>query len=110
MTPEVGIVFRNKDLDAFTVDLNAHVPFGFEDNKVVLYPLAGANYTSWNRHDMEDAEHNDVSTHINRFGINAGAGIELRCTKSLKLSLEGKYCFNSHYSTAQVSLGISFIF
>lgn len=110
LAPEVGMIFRHKDLDAFTVDVNAHVPFGFENDKVALYPLVGANFTSWNRHGVDSASGDDVNTHVNRFGINAGGGVELRCTEALRLSLEAKYVFLRDYPTTVISLGISYVF
>lgn len=110
VVPEVGIIFRHKDLDGLEVNVNAHVPFGFENDKVALYPLAGVNYTSWGRHGVDEAGENDVTTHANRFGVNLGGGVELRCTSTLKLSLEAKYCLLNNYDNAQVSLGISYVF
>lgn len=110
VVPDVGIIFRHKDLDGLEVNLNAHVPFGFENDKVALYPLAGVNYTSWGLHGSGKEEGNDVTSHDNRFGINAGGGVELRCTSTLKLSLEAKHCFLRNYNNTQISLGISYVF
>lgn len=110
VAPEIGIVFRNRDRDALTIDLNAHVPFGFKNDKVAIYPLAGLNFASWSLHGNDENSADDVTTHINRIGLNTGAGVELRCTRSLKLTLEGKYTFIKSYSGAVVSLGISYVF
>lgn len=110
LAPEASVIFRNKDMDALSVALNVHVPFGFENDKVALYPLAGVEYVSWTRHTYDSQADKDVTSHSNRFGADVGAGVELRCTSSLKLSLEGRYTFVKSYSTTQVSLGISYIF
>lgn len=112
VAPEIGYIFRHNNLDAFTFDLNAHFPFGFTGERVAFYPLAGVNYSSWNSHfaadDIEDID--DVSTRVNRFGLNLGAGFELRCNESMKLSLEAKYGLVKGYTSAYVSAGISFVF
>ena len=120
LSPELGIVFRHKDRDALTFDLNAHVPFGFENGKVALYPLAGLAFSSWGVHDMEPVDEenkdrstpgeNDVTTHVTRLGANVGGGVELRCTSALKLSLEAKYVLVKDYSGAVITMGISYVF
>lgn len=112
IAPEIGYTFRHKSMDAFTFDINAHMPFGFTGEKVAFYPLAGMNFSSWNTHfNREDfAEMDDVSTRTSRFGLNVGAGFELRCNQNLKLTLEGKYCLIKKYSSAMISAGISFVF
>lgn len=112
VAPEIGYVFRHNDLDAFTIDVNAHIPFGFTGEKVAFYPLAGLNYSSWNSHFNREAfeDSKDVSTRTNRFGANVGAGFELRCSESLKLSIEAKYCLIKSFSSAQIAAGISFVF
>lgn len=112
IAPELGCVFRHHDKDALLVDVNLHVPFGLTDGgKVLLYPLAGLAFNSWNRHheSLIDPD-TDVTTHINRFGVNLGAGFDLRCTESLKLSLEAKYTLVKSYSSAFITAGISYMF
>lgn len=112
LAPEIGYIFRHNNMDAFTFDLNAQFPFGFTGERVAFYPLAGLNYSSWNSHfhadDLDKTD--DVSTRTARIGLNAGAGFELRCNESLKLTLEAKYCLIKHYNSALISAGISFIF
>lgn len=75
---------------------------------MALYPFAGPTYVSWGLHNRN--ENKDVTTHANRFGMNAGGGVEFRATSSLKLSLEGRYTFVKDYCGAQVNLGIMFVF
>ncbi len=112
ISPELGYIFRNNDMDAFTFDINAHVPFGFTGEKVAFYPLAGMNYSSWSRHfrtqGLESSD--DVSTRTARFGFNLGAGFDLRCSESLKLSIEAKYILMKRYSTAVITAGIAYVF
>ena len=99
-------------MDAFTFDINAHIPFGFTGEKVAFYPLAGLNYSSWNTHfiPQDMIEGDDVSSRTSRFGLNMGAGFELRCSATLKLTLEAKYCLIKDYSSAMIAAGISFVF
>lgn len=112
IAPEIGYTFRHKDMDAFTFDINAHIPFGFTGEKVAFYPLAGLNYSSWNTHfiPQDMIEGDDVSSRTSRFGLNMGAGFELRCSATLKLTLEAKYCLIKDYSSAMIAAGISFVF
>ncbi len=111
LVPEANVVFRHQDLDAISVALNVHFPFGFENDRIALYPLAGVEYVSWNRHlsDMQQSD-KDVTSHTNRIGACGGAGIEFRCTQTFKISLEGRYTFVKRFSTAQASVGISYVF
>lgn len=112
LSPEIGYTFRHNDKDAFTFDLNAHIPFGFTGERVTFYPLAGLNYSSWNTHFTREEydKIDDVSTRKSRFGVNMGAGFELRCNESLKLNLEAKYTLIKQFSSFNMSAGISFIF
>ena len=111
IAPEVGYVFRHKNQDAFLADINFHVPFGLLDtDKVALYPLAGLAFNSWALHGHDSVEDVDVTSHVNRFGLNLGAGFDLRCSSTLKLNLEAKYTLVKSYSSAYITLGISYVF
>ncbi len=112
IAPEIGCAFRNNNKDALLIDLNLHAPFGLtESNNVLLYPLAGISFNSWSYHyrksPIDDA---DVTSHINRFGFNLGAGFDLRCSETLLLSLEAKYTLIKSFSSAYVTAGISYLF
>jgi len=111
IAPEIGCVFRHKNQDAFLADINFHVPFGLLDtDKVALYPLAGLAFNSWALHGHDSVEDVDVTSHVNRFGLNLGAGFDLRCSSTLKLNLEAKYTLVKSYSSAYITLGISYVF
>lgn len=117
IAPEISYIFRHNNYDASTVDINAHIPFGFTGEKVAFYPLAGINYSSWSHHfrdngseSSEIIESKDVSTRTARFGLNVGAGFDMRCSETLKLSLEAKYIIIKGYTTAVICAGISYVF
>lgn len=110
IAPEVGIIFRNKDRDALIADLNVQFPIGFANGKAAFYPLVGANFTSWGRHYTSSEDDKDVTSHTNVLGLNAGAGLELNCGSSLRLSLEARYTLMEHYPTAFVTAGIAYVF
>ncbi len=110
LVPEISCVFRNKGQDALLLDLNAHVPFGVGSPKAWLYPVAGLSFNSWATHALEEINSDDVTSHINRFGVNVGAGFELRCSDALKLNIEAKYTLIKSYSATYVTAGISYIF
>lgn len=109
LAPEATVVFRHRDRDALGLALNVQFPFEVAP-KFVVYPLVGAQYMSWGRHELDPETEKDVTTHANRFGGNVGAGLEYCCNPTLKLSLEGRYTVLSAYSTAVVSAGISYVF
>lgn len=109
LAPEALIVFRHRDRDALGIGLNVQLPYAIAP-KFVAYPLVGLQYMSWGLHNTDPETAKDVTTHANRFGGNAGAGIEFNCTSSLKLSVEGRYTLLSSYSTAIVCAGISYVF
>jgi len=109
IAPAIGCAFRNKDQDAFLCDIDLHVPFGLsESGRTLLYPLAGLTFNSWNRHGK--VNDTDVSGHVNRFGLNAGAGFDLRCSSSLMFNMEARYCLVKSYSSFIATVGVSYIF
>lgn len=111
IAPDVGFVFRHKDLDAFNANVNLHFPFSFPGRVVGLYPLAGVSYASWNRHNIDfDTDTDDVSTRVSRFGLNFGAGVEIRPTSTLKLKAELKYNLVKAFSGGYVAVGIGYMF
>lgn len=107
LSPEIGGIVQNKNMSAFALDINAHVPFDFTGDMVAFYPLAGINYSLWN-HKYHFQDFSDTH-HISRFGLNVGAGFELRCSSKIKLSLEAKYTLMKKYSTTIISAGISYV-
>ncbi len=109
IAPEIDIAFRRNNADALAIGIDMHFPFSLAAaDRFAVYPLAGVSYTSWGIHGVE--ENKDVTTHENRFGINAGGGVEFRVTPSLKLSAEGKYIFMKDYGTAMATARIAYVF
>ena len=112
VAPEIGCVFKHKNMDAFTIDFNFHTPFTFTGEKAALYPLAGLNYSSWNRtmpRELVD-EIDDITTRTSRFGLNLGAGFELRCSRTLKLGIEAKYTLIKSYCGACLAAMVCYVF
>lgn len=114
LAPNVDYIFRNDNTDALSINCNSQFPFRFGlYDSFAFYPLAGLNYTSWNYHhnDAPEAEGaDDVTSRNNRFGLNAGVGIEYRATPTLKLALEAKGTLVKSYSSATITLSIGYIF
>lgn len=112
VSPEIGCAFRNKDQDAFLVDINVHSPFGITgtDSRATIYPMLGLAFNSWNHKVTDPADDSRHTDHINRFGLNAGAGFDFRCTESLMLNFEAKYTLVKSYSSFIATVGISYIF
>lgn len=109
LAPSIGVVFRNENLDALTVDADFHWVVK-TSHKCRFYPLLGVAFNSWNKHGIAESEHDDVTTHSNGLGMNAGAGFEVHCSSSLKLGLEAKYTLIRHNPNAQVAAKIAYVF
>ena len=119
LQPAVDLVFRHRDRDAFSIDLNGQVPIDFSSEKFSLYPFAGINYSSWNRHfrDVDMPEYaytenfnEENSSRANRFGVNLGAGFDLKVSPTLKISIEAGYTFIKSNSGVRILAGIGYIF
>lgn len=111
IAPQVGIVFRHKDLDALTIDLDMHFPLSLGSDKAAFYPLLGLAFNSWTRHGVGGIENNDdVSTHTNCYGLNAGLGFDFRLTDTFKLGIEGRYTLVKHYPNTQVAISLAYVF
>ena len=125
--PGADIVFRHNNKSAFTADLNVHVPVGFEDDNFTLYPLAGLNFSSWNRSfpriapDLNPDEEQpgefpeitdlgETSKRTNRFGFNLGAGFDMKINSKLRFSIEVEYTFVVSHSGVRALAGINYIF
>lgn len=110
LSPNVDYYFRHDGADALSLNANAHFPVASGvGGRLVFYPLAGLNYTSWNYH-LDDEINDDASTRVSRLGLNGGAGLEFYATPSLKLSLEAKATFIKQYSSGTFSLSIGYVF
>lgn len=110
LAPEVGIIFRHEDLDGLRVNVDVQFPIRLSSSRWAVYPFVGPTYISWGKHGTDSETLKDVSTHMNRFGINAGCGIEYYCRPSLKLAAEGSYAFIKDYPSAFASVGLAFVF
>ncbi|MCX4263622.1 MAG: hypothetical protein OSJ37_02750 [Muribaculaceae bacterium] len=111
VAPRLGLIFRNKDLGGFKVDIDVQFPLDLAVGRACFYPLVGVSYTSWNRHGVHDENSDkDVTNHTNQFGLNAGLGFEYRVSRTLKLSVEGEYTLMRHLPGAFVTAGIAFCF
>lgn len=110
IAPSADIIFRHRDKDGLMVNIDMQFPYSLTGTRVAFYPLIGVNYTSWGLHDHDFDHAKDVTTHLNRLGFNAGAGLDIRCTSSLKLGLEARYTLMHRYPTAAVLASIAFVF
>ena len=106
LSPNMQVVFRKHNLGAFQINGNAHfvLPLG---EAVNVYGIGGVTYQSWRYSEKKDKREDNVT---NRFGLAAGAGIELYCTKTLKLMAEGKYSFVKKHPSGDVFVGIGYVF
>lgn len=116
LQPSADIVFRHNDRDAFLFDLNAQFPIGLNSQKVTLYPFAGLNFSSWNKHltvpgvDGSDIFDMEGSSRANRFGVNLGAGFDMKVSSTMQISIEGGYTFVKSNSGFRILAGIGYVF
>lgn len=111
LAPSVAYVFRHHDKDALVLNVNAQVPFQVSD-RCDIYPFAGVNYSSWNRHgDLRRLdESHDVGYRTTRLGLNAGAGANFNVSASLRLSITAGYSFVKDHGGALALAGIAYRF
>lgn len=110
LSPEIGYVFRHNNLDAFILDVNVHTPFGIGGDSVDLYPLAGLTFNSWGHHGISPIDGEDVTTHTNRWGLNLGAGFDLRCSSTLRFNVEARYALVKSFSSFQFTASVAYVF
>lgn len=119
IAPDMGYVFRNQNLDAFVLDVNALFPFAFSGERVALYPLAGVAFRSWNPHNVNYREESvfgdsdnatDITTRKSKLGINAGAGFEMRLTPAMKLAVEAGYTFVKDFGCTRIIASLAYVF
>ncbi len=111
LAPDATYIFRHHDTDALQLNVNAQVPFLLGE-KWDIFPLAGLNYSSWNRHGSLKAsdDNHDVSNRTSRLGLNAGAGANVTLSESLRLGISGRYTFVKGYNGAMFLASISYRF
>ena len=112
LSPSAEYVFRNKGLDALMIDLNMEFVFPVAQGRCDIYPLAGVNFSSWNYHDNTPGlpSTDDVSSRVSRLGLNAGAGLGVNITRSLRLSVSATYTFIEEFHGANITAGIHYRF
>lgn len=113
IAPDVTYIFKHNNTDGLAINVNLQMPLSvIPSGRLNFYPMVGVNYTSWSMHpDLAvNPDRDDVTTRVNRLGLNAGAGIDVRVTSTLTLFVEGKYTGVRHYSTGTVTAGIGYRF
>lgn len=113
LAPQADYAFRNKGEDAFTIDLNAHIPVALNATETVnFYPLAGVGYSVINRRrdDVLLRTTADNRHRTDRFGLNVGGGLEYFATPTLRLAAEARWRWRTDYSTAIISVAIGYRF
>lgn len=104
--------FRHNNTDAYSINLNAEMPFKIIPGKLNVYPLLGVGMTSWNVKNalVEARSYDDSTTRTTRMGVNVGVGVDFYVTSSLKLGLECKYGWVKNYAAEITSLSIGYVF
>lgn len=100
IAPDAGYAFKHENLSSFNFNIDMQFPVSVVRG-VEFYPLAGVAFNNWN------TEGGGTNA---RFGCNAGVGIDLKFTHTLRLSIIGKYTFMSHTDGAYIGAGIGYNF
>ncbi len=103
LAPEIGYVFYNQGATGFKVDADMHFPFRVAKG-LGLYPLAGLTFNNWS------FSRSPLHENIMRFGVDAGVGLDLYLTNSLKLNFQAKYSLMKNCSGLFTGIGIGYIF
>lgn len=109
IAPSADVYFRHNNLDALAISVDMHFPVAMSA-KSAFYPIAGAAYTSWGRHNIADESMKDVTSHTNGLGLNVGAGVDFRTSESVRICLEARYTLMQHLPTAIVAVGFGYVF
>lgn len=107
IAPSATILFRNNNLDGVALDLDVHFPLW--SGVIKPYPIVGIGYSSWGQH-IDSSVSKDVTSHYNRFGLNAGGGVSMHLGTSIKVNIEAKYRWMKKYPTGLISVGVGYIF
>lgn len=111
IAPDINYVFRHDGRDALRFDLNMQFLFPVAHGTVNLFPLVGANYSSWNFHPLAIGNiTDDVSSRLSRIGLNTGAGADVNLSGNLKLSLTATYTFIREFNGWDIAAGIHYRF
>lgn len=89
-------------------DLNAHYYFNIIESKLNVYPVVGANFSSYKTGNSYYDVYYDYETEKitdNAFGANIGAGATWNFSEKLKVYLEPKYVV-SDFSQVVINAGV----
>lgn len=109
LSPNIDYVFRHEGSDAFIFGLTAQFPIGITGSRFDMYPLAGVSYSIWNYQSHGEAS-DDVSTRVNRFGLDFGMGVEYKFASALKIFAQGKFNLVKDYNSGIFVVGIGYVF
>lgn len=113
IAPSAGYDFRHQGKDAFSINLDFHMPLALNSAGTVnFYPLAGIGYTSFgNKYDAVNFEKSsDDRRRVDRIGFNLGGGIEYFASPTLRLAFEPKWRWRSDYASGVFNVSIGYVF
>jgi opacity protein-like surface antigen len=112
LQPAAEYVFRHNGRDASVFEVDAHFPINLSTSKWSFYPIVGVNAWIINNQLVEDGyvSQDDVSTRETKFGLNCGAGLDLKVNSTMKVNFEARYVLIKHIPTALVTVGLAYVF
>lgn len=103
LAPNLQFLIQRNNVSSYAFNMDAHFPL-LGQNKVNVYPIAGISFQSW-RYKPESERFTD-----NKLGIDAGAGIELKITPTLKTFTEAKYTLIKRHKSGNIVIGLGYCF
>lgn len=100
IAPSTGIVYKHEGASNFHFNIDMQFPFAVARG-LQIYPLAGVAFNNWNYTGGDT---------YSRFGANLGGGIDLKFTRSLRLTIQANYTFMKHTDGVYVGAGIGYNF
>jgi len=112
ISPSASYFFGNQvfgyNRSLFAGDINAHYYFDIIESKLKVYPVVGANFSSYKTGDSYYDIYYDYNTQEiseSAFGGNIGAGATWSFSEKLKVYLEPKFVV-SDYSQIVINAGL----
>jgi opacity protein-like surface antigen len=87
VAPSLTYVFKNKGVQTFYIDADAHYLFDVTD-RIVFYPIGGVSFSMWNNdRKLYVAPERDGSW----WSLNIGIGTEIRVFDNFSVGVDFKY-------------------
>lgn len=106
LEPSASFYFKKDGVSMFDLGANVHYLIPLAD-KLILYPLAGAAFSSWRFDGFGVDEFKDTAS---RLAVNLGGGLEVPVSEHVAVGAEVKYQIIKDLNQLVVGLNLSYKF